>query len=75
MATESKGGTLLKRHRSGKKLTRSQAMLAKCCDCMGYYMDGRFSCSIPDCPMFPWMPYKPKSSHDIETDKMNAELG
>jgi hypothetical protein len=34
------------------------AILAKCAECMYDYADGRFSCEMPDCSLFPWMPYR-----------------
>jgi hypothetical protein len=55
---ESSGKRHLLAMMAGKKLTRSQAMLAKCCDCMGGYVDGRNDCQIHGCPMYPWMPYR-----------------
>jgi len=41
----------------GKKLTLKQAVLAKCADCMGKYADGKLDCEIPECSLYPWMPY------------------
>ena len=41
----------------GKKLSLKQSILAKCCDCMGNYADGKIDCEIPDCPLYPFMPY------------------
>lgn len=51
----------LKDHLAGKRLSMKQAVLAKCCDCMGEYEDGRVDCNIPACPLYPWMPYKNKT--------------
>jgi len=48
-------------HEAGKRLTRGQAILAKCADCMGNYVDGRTDCEMPKCPLYTWMPYKGKS--------------
>jgi hypothetical protein len=42
----------------GGKLTRKQAMLAKCYECSGYYADGKRACTVADCPMIGYMPYK-----------------
>ena len=36
------------------------AILAKCYECLYDYADGHFSCEMPDCPLFRWMPYKNK---------------
>ena len=41
----------------GKKLTLKQAVLAKCADCMGKYADGKLDCEIPECSLYPFMPY------------------
>jgi len=56
----SEGLKYLERYLSGQPLTRRQAMLAKCCECMGYYDDGLEDCEMPDCPLYPWMPYRNK---------------
>ncbi len=53
-----KGSSALIKHLQGKRLTASQINLAKCYDCMGGYTDGRYSCLIPKCPVYPAMPYK-----------------
>lgn len=45
-------------HLEGKRLTRNQIIMAKCCECMGGYVDGRMDCKIPDCPLYPLMPYR-----------------
>ncbi|MFA5346634.1 MAG: hypothetical protein WC294_00710 [Methanoregula sp.] len=55
-----KGAVPFARLRAGAKLTRSRAMLAKCYDCMGFYVDGAGDCGCPDCPLYFWMPYKGK---------------
>ena len=68
-----RGNTLLNKYRSGKKLKFKDSIIAKCADCMNYYADGRYSCSIPGCPLFPFMPYKKKHPHDIATDEMHAK--
>jgi hypothetical protein len=56
----SRGLTQLVKHRKGVQLTQRQATLAKCCDCMGYHVDGRVDCRIPACPLYPFMPYREK---------------
>jgi len=53
----SRGKSLLLKHYSGVALTKSQAVEAHCCECMGYYMDGRHDCENPLCPAYPHMPY------------------
>ncbi len=57
---QARGRGELKKHLAGKKISRAQAMLALCFDCMGGYSDGKKSCEIPDCPLYPWMPYRDK---------------
>lgn len=34
------------------------AIRAKCFECLADYADGKYSCEMPDCPLFFWMPYK-----------------
>jgi hypothetical protein len=60
-APQSAGKTNLVRHLEGKRLTQRQAILAKCCDCMGYFVDGRVDCRIPACALYPYMPYREKT--------------
>ena len=60
-------GELLK-HLDGNRLTQRQAILAKCYDCMGYYADGKVSCEIPECPLFPFMRYR-----DVSADVQDEE--
>jgi hypothetical protein len=45
---------------SDSKKNRTSAMLAKCHDCMGYYLDGKVDCENPRCSLYPWMPYRKK---------------
>jgi hypothetical protein len=41
----------------GAKLTLKQSILAKCCECMGKYADGKVDCGIEECPLYPFMVY------------------
>jgi hypothetical protein len=59
-APKSAGKGHLIRHLQGEKLTQRQAILAKCCDCMGYFTDGRSDCSMKTCSLHPYMPYREK---------------
>ena len=43
---------------TGKRLTGKAASWAKCFECMGGFADGAYDCGIPDCPLYPRMPYK-----------------
>lgn len=45
----------------GKKLTRSQAIKAKCYDCCCGYPGGAQDCEMELCPLYPFMPYKGKN--------------
>ena len=52
------GRTELIKHYEEKPLIRSEAIKAKCYDCMAFYADGVISCEIPHCPLFPFNPYR-----------------
>lgn len=56
----SSGKTHYVRYLKGERLTQRQAILAQCCSCLAGFIDGRYSCEQPDCPLFPYMPYKKK---------------
>lgn len=51
------GSSALQRHRNGQRLTRDEAIRAKCADCMCDFADGRGDCGIVACPLYPFMPY------------------
>jgi len=53
-----KGKAELLKHRSGKKLSYKQGVLAKCNECCGYYANGKIDCLIPGCPLYHFMPYR-----------------
>ncbi len=57
-APTSRGRRYLTDHMGGKRLTQRQAILAKCCDCMGYHADGRLDCRMPHCSLHPFRPYR-----------------
>lgn len=44
-------------HLSGIQLTASRAIIAKCYECNGYYVDGAEDCRMPDCPLYLFNPY------------------
>lgn len=46
-------------HLNGEKTILSEAVRAKCYDCMGYYSDGRQDCECPLCSLYPFNPYNP----------------
>ena len=47
----------LRTHLRDGKVGLRDAIIAKCYDCMGGYTDGVYECKIPDCPLYPYMPY------------------
>lgn len=51
------GSASLRKFLRGERLTRNEAILAKCCECCGGYVDGRVDCVVPRCPLRPYMPY------------------
>ena len=66
------------RHLKGERLTRNQAIKAKCYDCMGGFNDGIYSCEIPECSLFNFHPYKSAeppvlSSGEACTEAMSNE--
>ena len=60
----SKGLNLVREHEAGRKISPREAIIAMCCQCMAYYVDGRHDCEMQSCPGYRWMPYKkvPKTS-------------
>ena len=48
----------LLRHLKGEKLTQKESIFGKCYECCGGYLDGKYSCEMTECPLFPGMPYK-----------------
>jgi len=56
-----KGQALLLKSIQGDRLSASQAIKAKCYDCMGYFEDGKGDCGDPLCPLYSWMPYGQKA--------------
>ncbi len=64
-APASSGKTNLLKHLKKMPLTRGAAILAKCCDCMGYYTDGRADCRTEGCPLYPFSPYRDKETKEV----------
>ena len=44
--------------KNGQKLSPLKAIKANCYQCMNSYIDGKANCQIPDCPLYPYMPYR-----------------
>lgn len=40
-----------------EKLTRKNAILYHCWQCMGWYSDGKQDCENTNCPLYSFMPY------------------
>lgn len=66
---KSGGMTNLQKHLKGERLTARQAIIAKCCDCMGYYIDGREDCEQIACPLYGYMPYNANRKAYIRPDR------
>lgn len=54
----SKGKTKMLQWLNTGRISRADAILAKCFECMGCYIDGRIDCEMIDCPLYPYMPYR-----------------
>jgi len=64
------------KHLKGGPISRKEAMVAKCYDCMGYYADGRADCEILDCPLYPFNPagekWKMRERKEINSKTLKA---
>lgn len=70
-----KGKNELLKHLDGEKLTYKEAILAKCYDCEGYFIDGKEDCMIYDCPLYGFMAYNPKRKPSkIMSEEHKAKL-
>ncbi len=54
-----RGKQELLKYLNGEQLTRKEAMLSKCFECMGGYADGRVDCGVESCPLYSYMPFNP----------------
>jgi hypothetical protein len=45
------------------KPMRSLAMLSKCHNCTGGYIDGKVDCEVEACELYPWMPFRKQDPH------------
>jgi hypothetical protein len=64
------GKSELVKYLEGSKLSFRQAIISKCYECMGYYIDGKVDCGLDDCPLYPIMPYgKIKKAKKLEPKK------
>jgi hypothetical protein len=75
-----RGQRELVKHLEGVRLTLKQAVNAHCYDCTGFYADGKTDCSLPACPLHPFMFYNKnrakktttKTSSSAHMEKMRA---
>lgn len=56
LGTSRAGKNTLIKHLKGERITRQQAIRAKCYDCNGMGEQGE--CDIKTCALFPYSPYK-----------------
>jgi hypothetical protein len=72
---KAKGKVELIKHLYSERLTPTQAIYAKCYDCVGYYIDGKVDCKMPSCPLYGFMPYREdKPAKRKISDDQRAEL-
>ena len=55
---------------NGKEISRKAAIVAKRYDCCGFYDSGRIDCEIPDCSLYPHMPYRKEKN---KTKRVRSE--
>ena len=70
---QSTGRTYMIKYLKGGKLVASQAIKAACFCCEGYYLDGKVSCELPECPLFPFMPYSKQKIKHRKGKKLSEE--
>ena len=58
------GKSELIKYLSGKRITRQQAIKAKCYDCDGYGESGE--CELNHCSLFQYSPYTDKSNEEMQ---------
>ena len=58
---KARGQAAILKYLQGKPITKRQAIEAKCYECMGYYIHGAIDCSVRECPLYPYNPYRKKS--------------
>ena len=56
-APVTRAASCLRKHLRGERITQREGILAKCADCMAYFVDGRYDCENSVCPLYPWMPF------------------
>jgi len=68
----STGRELLKKYLTGTVLTNAQSVKAKCCECSGFYIDGKKDCEVYTCPLYPYMPYGKMRKKYIRPDRIKG---
>ncbi len=56
-APVSQGKRYLEEYYTGIKLNPRHSIVAFCCECLGFFVDGRSDCEMPQCPLYVYMPY------------------
>lgn len=69
-----KGKHELRKYEAGKKLNPTEAIRAKCYDCMVGYADGMVDCMTPECSLYPFMPYLDSGNDETELPKTAKKL-
>ncbi|MBW2543950.1 MAG: hypothetical protein JRD43_00480 [Deltaproteobacteria bacterium] len=72
-----RGKAELLKYLEGGRLTRKEAMLAKCFECCNGYADGKADCGIESCPIYPYMPFSTRkiTSGRKLTPEQRVEVG
>ena len=72
--TKSLGRKELIKFLENKRTTPMESIMAKCYDCIGYFIDGRNDCKMPNCPLYCFMQYNPKRSKRILSEGQKISL-
>jgi hypothetical protein len=63
-----RGKALLNKHLNGERLTRNEAIIAKCYECECGYSEGIQKCTITKCPLNPFNPYSDSLNLSAQAD-------
>lgn len=67
------GASYAVKYYARERLTRGQGIIAKCAECMCWYIDGMRDCKMPDCPLYEWMPYRESRKRYVRPDRRKEE--
>ncbi len=72
-----RGKKELLKHLNDEKVTKGEAIIAKCYECNGYYIDGKADCKMPDCPLYPYMIYREGGPRKVKnlSEKQRKDAG